>query len=67
MGNRRVQVFSTDGEFLTAFHRPGVQDWQILGLIVAPDRSIYVADALNNVIWVFDRQGRVQNRIEVRL
>lgn len=67
MGNRRVQVFSTDGEFLMAFHRPGVQDWQILGLIVAPDRSIYVADALNNVIWVFDRQGRVQNRIEVRL
>lgn len=63
MGNRRIQVFDNQGQYLNQFVPPS--DWQVLGIDVGSDGVVYAADALNNVIWVFEPDGRVRRRIEV--
>ncbi len=62
MGNRRIQVFDSDGQFLTQLAAPG--NWQVLGLDLGPDGAVYAADALNNVIWVFEPDGQIRQRLE---
>lgn len=67
MANRRVQVFDKAGGYLREVDTPGgVADWQVMGLSTAPDRSLYVADGLNNAIWVFGADGALERRIEVQ-
>ena len=64
MANRRIQVFDSEGRVLSQFSAPG--NWQVIGLDVGPDGAVYAADALNNVIWVFEPDGQVRRRIEVQ-
>ena len=64
MGNRRIQVFDAEGQYLTEFSAPG--NWQILGLDLGADGAVYAADALNNVIWVFGPEGQLRRRLEVQ-
>jgi DNA-binding beta-propeller fold protein YncE len=58
VANRRVQEFDAEGSYLREYGRPGVADWQVLGLAVGGGR-LYVADALNNKIWNFEPVGAV--------
>jgi DNA-binding beta-propeller fold protein YncE len=51
MANRRIQVFDAEGQYLTGYTVSG--NWQVIGLSLGPDGTVYAADALNNVIWVF--------------
>jgi len=64
MANRRIQVFDHQGQYVAQFAAPG--NWQAMGLDLGPDGAIYAADAFNNVIWVFEPDGRVRQRVEVR-
>lgn len=65
MANRRIQVFDEQSRYLAAL-APDLKNWQVMGLTVAPDGTVYAADALNNVIWAFDPDGTASRRIEVR-
>lgn len=65
MGNRRVQIFDAEGQYLTELVAP--IDWQVMGLDLGRDGTIYAADALNNLIWVFEPDGRLRQRLEVGL
>jgi DNA-binding beta-propeller fold protein YncE len=56
-GNKRVQVFTTDGEFLTMFGGFGIEPGQMnepVGLAAAADGHIYLADTWNRRVQVFD-------------
>jgi DNA-binding beta-propeller fold protein YncE len=64
MANRRVQVFDSEGNYLSDLAAP--VDWQVLGLDLGPDGMIYVVDALNNLIWVFEPEGQLHQRLEVK-
>lgn len=49
-----VFVFGETGSF--AFELPGPAGWQP-GAIAAFERRLYVADAVNGVIWIFEHDG----------
>lgn len=74
MGNQRIQVFNEQGEYVTEFSplaqsdpaTSGLKAWQVMGLALGKDGAIYAADALNNAIWVFEPDGRLRTRLEVR-
>jgi DNA-binding beta-propeller fold protein YncE len=54
--NQRVQVFTMTGGFLGKWGQPGNGDGQFQfpnGIVVAPDRKVYVADPGLNRIQVF--------------
>jgi len=56
----RVQVFDQEGGFLRSFGQFGLGDGSLvkpLGLAVANNGHIFLADAYQNVVQVFDRQG----------
>ncbi len=56
-GNKRIQVFSTDGNFITQFGSSGTGDGQFsepVGLAVDQAGNTYVADTWNKRIQVFD-------------
>ncbi len=56
-GNKRVQVFDRNGDFLTQFGSAGSGDGQFnepVGLAVDSQGNIYVADTWNKRIEVFD-------------
>jgi DNA-binding beta-propeller fold protein YncE len=51
--NSRIQIFDTDGRYL--------QEWKLgspFGLSLAPDHSLYMADAIGGRILKIDRDGR---------
>ncbi len=57
-GNKRVQVFSPDGEFLDQWGGFGVEDGQMdepVGLATDEEGNIYVADAWNQRVQKFDQ------------
>ncbi len=66
MGNLRIKVFDSEGHYLRKFAPPEVKVWQTLGLDVAQDGAVYVADAFNHVIWAFEPDGQLRRRIEVK-
>lgn len=65
-GNQRVQVFTTDGEFLSSFGGPGAGPGQLGrftggvggagGIAIAGDR-LFVADTWNHRVQAFDLDG----------
>lgn len=63
MGNYRIQAFDSAGRFVAQFAPPNVENWQGMGLAVGPDGAVYIADALNNVVWAFEPDGRLRARI----
>ena len=81
-GNRRIQVYTTMGIFIRSIRPPiqsqpgqaageqdplAVRDWQVIGLELGPDGTLYAADALNNCIWAFDPDnGALLRKIEVQ-
>ncbi len=65
MANRRIQIFDPEGNALAELTPPDVDTWQVMGLAFAPDGALLAADALNGVIWVFEPDGRLRQRIEV--
>jgi DNA-binding beta-propeller fold protein YncE len=62
-GNKRVQVFTPEGEFVTMFGggggAPGQMD-EPVGIAIAADGSIYVADTWNRRVQRFDAQHQFQ-------
>jgi len=65
MANRRIQIFDPEGNALAELAPPGVDAWQVMGLAFAADGALLAADALNGVIWVFEPDGGLRQRIEV--
>jgi sugar lactone lactonase YvrE len=63
MGNYRIQAFDAAGNWIAEFAPPGAENWQGMGLDVGVDGAVYIADALNNVIWAFEPDGRLRARI----
>ncbi len=53
LANRRIQVFTSDGSLISTFRAPNVEDWQVMGMNLDQSGTLYVADALNNCVWVF--------------
>ncbi len=53
--NRRVQVFSADGEFLDEWKHVG-SPW---GLALSPDGSVYLSDGYNDRVLKIDLSGKV--------
>jgi uncharacterized protein (TIGR03663 family) len=56
-GNKRVQVFTPDGQFVTQFGGRGLQDGRMdepVGIAIDPGGNTYVADTWNQRIQVFD-------------
>jgi uncharacterized protein (TIGR03663 family) len=58
-GNKRIQVFTPDGEFVTQWGGKGLAEGRMdepVGLAIAEDGTSYVADTWNQRIQVFDAQ-----------
>lgn len=64
MGNQRIQAFDVEGTYLAAYRPAGVHLWQVMGVAVGADGTLYATDALNNLIWAFDPGGGPPRRIE---
>ncbi|MCS7060664.1 MAG: TIGR03663 family protein [Anaerolineae bacterium] len=61
-GNKRVQIFDRDGNFLAQFGREGSAEGEFnepVGLAVDSAGNIYVADTWNQRIQVFDSEFRL--------
>jgi uncharacterized protein (TIGR03663 family) len=55
-GNKHIAVFDTEGNFITQFGSGGYSAGQLdepVGLAIAPDRTIYVADTWNQRVQAF--------------
>lgn len=60
-GNKRVQVFDAEGNFITQFGEPGEAPGQFnepVGIAVDEQGLIYVADVWNRRVQVFDAEYR---------
>lgn len=67
-GNERVQVFSKDGTFLTAFGGFGSEQGKLIeptGIVIGPDGHVWVADSGNARIQVFTIEGQFLSEIAV--
>lgn len=63
MGNRRIQVFDSEGQHLAEITQS--HEWQVIGLAVGSDGAVYAVDALNNRILVFEPNGQLRRQIEL--
>lgn len=63
--NRRIQVFAPEGHNLASLAPTDVSLWQVLQLAVGPDGAVYATDGYNNVVWIFEPDGAVRDRLEV--
>ncbi len=58
-GNKRVVVFTSDGKFITEFGGYGLELGRMdepVGIAIAPDQTIYIADTWNQRIQAFKEQ-----------
>jgi len=59
-GNKRIQVFETDGQFAFQWGGGGVLEGYLdepVGIAVDPGGAVYVADTWNRRVQVFDKDG----------
>ncbi len=59
-GNKRIQVYDSEGNFLRQIGSGGGLDGQLdepSGLVISADDTLYVADTWNQRVEVFDTQG----------
>lgn len=63
--NERVQKFTASGEFVLSFGSPGTGSGQFLrpSGIAWNDGKLYIADAFNNRLQVFNEQGELQETL----
>ncbi len=64
-GNKRVQVYSSEGDFVRQIGSGGALDGQLdepAGLAIGPDGHLYVADTWNQRVQVFDANGTFLTR-----
>jgi DNA-binding beta-propeller fold protein YncE len=67
-GNKRIQVFEPDGQFVTQWGGRGLQDGRFdepVGVAVSVDGTSHVADTWNQRIQVFDAQQFFVRKWEV--
>jgi uncharacterized protein (TIGR03663 family) len=67
-GNKRVQVFMPDGQFVDQWGRKGTLDGEFdepVGIAIAADGRTYVADTWNRRIQVFDAEHFYQHKWEI--
>lgn len=58
----QVMIYTPFGSFVSSFGKPGQRPgefWQINGLAVGEDGTIYVSDSMNQRLQAFDPQGRL--------
>ena len=63
-GNKRIRVYTSEGEFVRDIGRGGSGAGQLnepVGLAMLPDGRLFVADTWNRRIQVFDRFGQYLN------
>jgi DNA-binding beta-propeller fold protein YncE len=65
MANQRIEVFDSEGKMLSEFTSPNSQTWQVLGLSYV-NGKLYAVDTLNNLVWVFDQNGKLIKKLEVK-
>ncbi|MCL6472679.1 MAG: 6-bladed beta-propeller [Firmicutes bacterium] len=61
IGDQDVKVFSTEGKLLVKFGRAGTREGEFMyphGITADENGDIYVADANNSRVQVFDRNGK---------
>ena len=64
-GNNRVQVFSSDGNFLRSFGKKGDKQGEFnfpSGVAFDKNGNVIVADSINNSIQLFSEQGEYLNQ-----
>ena len=64
--NNRIAVYNSDGNWLRGWGQTGSAQGQfntILGIVIDSADNVYVADAGNNRIQVFDSQGTFRSQI----
>jgi len=60
-GNKRIQIFDRDGNFLSQFGQTGINNGEFnepVGLAVDASGNVYVADTWNQRIQVFDADNK---------
>jgi sugar lactone lactonase YvrE len=68
-GNKRVRVYTSDGQFIQDIGSPGSALGQLdepVGLAIHPDGRLFVADTWNRRISVFNTNGIALNTFNVR-
>ncbi len=68
-GNKRIQVFDSEGVFITQFGGGGIQPGQLdepVGLAIAPDGNVVVNDTWNQRIQVLTPEGQPVLQWEIK-
>jgi sugar lactone lactonase YvrE len=68
-GNKRVEVFDAEGNFLQQFGGAGAALGQLsepVGITIAPDGTIWVADTWNRRLQAFSPEGQPRQQIPLQ-
>lgn len=65
MGNQRLQAFDVEGVLQAEYRPPTVAVWQVMGLAVGPEGTVYATDAFNNLIWAFDPETGTSRQLSL--
>jgi len=68
-GNKRIQVFSSEGVFITQFGGAGIQPGQLdepVGVAIAPDGNLVVDDTWNQRLQILAPDGSPVRQLEIK-